>query len=1106
MNLKLITGVNNSGVISKAFDELANLSRDENKNFIVIVPEKFCMSVERQILKKLNKRAFTNIQVVTLSRMLKKMVTSDDGYLSSEAGTMVVKKIILDHINELVCFKKTARTHGFAKEMFDTISQLKNSDVKPEDYEKIANSPESSLNIKLIDIFKIYSEYENFIRDRYIDASDRFILLSKLIRESDYIKNSDIYVAGYSSMSRSGLEVLKSIIESSKSVTVACVDLSSQNNSYAFESEMLYSVRGIAEELNIRPVITRFNTEENGFIDHISKNLFSYPYSKMKIKSGVEFFEADSPKEEIGEIAKRILKLVYNGNRFNTIGVAVTNIDAYENIILDTFNDYGISCFIDKQDNLSSHPLTEFIMSAFQVVKKNYSADEFLIFVKNYFANLSSMEIAIFDNYITKYGISYNDFKKPFSISAEKNSEYEMVAESVRKKIIGLFSRFESKAISSKIAEDFSDALKLLFEDFDVFNNLDKLADTQNSYLDYKAANATTQVYEKFNEIIENLTNILKSTAISLDEYVSLLASGIAATKISFIPLKVDSVFVGSTSESKFFNTDYLFVAGATEGALPKVKDDCGIIVDREIEIMSDLAKKKIEPTIKTINKRERFKIFELLQSATKNICLSYPKFGFDGEENRAASTLIDFKKIFLTEDGKEFEIETKESYKQKYAYLSEADKAKEIAFCYPTRIVAEKELVKSVRDYRDNKAIDKNAMMSLYDVISSDVTSSFVRAIENINNDNKDYNVSLGSKLFFSHGKTSVSELESYFACPFKHFIDYGLRVKKREDSKIEALDIGNIMHKIAEEYVLVLTKNKNLNNGDAKKRALKLIDSILEAERLSFASNKYLAKPLRNEAIRMCDALYNQITSSNFIPTGEEVEFGKNKKYDGINLFDGVNIEGKIDRIDECGNYARVIDYKTGAIDLSAKETYYGRKVQLFAYLKAVESSKKRLVGAFYLPIKNKFISEVKGENYLSTYRLQGYFDDSEDIVKNMDTNLSFEHPVSNNINISISTSKENIEKNNFVLSRGNKKFVLQEADLKLVTDYVIDICRVAAYEIVSGFIKPSPIMDGNKIVCDYCDYKYNCGFNKDRDNPRKMSTDIDFSDFIKGNNNED
>ena len=303
MDMKLITGVTNDICSGKAFSELAQASRDQNKNFIVIVPEKLCMTVERIILKKLNKRAFTNIQVVTLSRMLKRMVSSDDGYISSEAGAMVVKKIILDHIDELVCFKKTAKTNGFAKQMFDTISELKNSDVKPEDYYSISSGFESSLNIKLIDIFKIYTEYENFIRDKYIDASDRFLLLSKLVRESDYIKNSEVYIAGYSSISKSGLEVIKSIIKTCKHTTIACVDLSSQNNSYAFESEMLNAMKQVAFDLDITPTILKVNSSPIGFVDHISKNLFSYPYSKMKITDEeipIDKFE-DYFVKEVGE-------------------------------------------------------------------------------------------------------------------------------------------------------------------------------------------------------------------------------------------------------------------------------------------------------------------------------------------------------------------------------------------------------------------------------------------------------------------------------------------------------------------------------------------------------------------------------------------------------------------------------------------------------------------------------------------------------------------------------------------------------------------------------------------------------------------------------------
>ena len=40
---------------------------------------------------------------------------------------------------------------------------------------------------------------------------------------------------------------------------------------------------------------------------------------------------------------------------------------------------------------------------------------------------------------------------------------------------------------------------------------------------------------------------------------------------------------------------------------------------------------------------------------------------------------------------------------------------------------------------------------------------------------------------------------------------------------------------------------------------------------------------------------------------------------------------MKGKIDRVDECGEYKRIIDYKTGDISSDLASVYYGKKIQL-------------------------------------------------------------------------------------------------------------------------------------------------------------------------------
>lgn len=1096
--MRIVRSATVSGALDRTIDLLSQRLGDTSKNFIVVVPEKFSMSIEKLLLKRTKKRALMNVQVVTLSRLLKKLSHGEENFISNEKGVMIVKKIILDNIDSLVCFKKTARTNGFASEIFETISGFKNSKILPSDYEKFSANVNKSLEIKLRDIFFLYQKYEEFILDSYIDAADRFSLLSRLIEKSQYIESSEVFFCGFSNISKVGEEVFESLVRKGKSAVFACSETHNQNNSYAFTSELFESLLSISSRIGVSPIIENAPSPKTRLARHLSANLFAHPFSRIEAQGEIDLFAARSVKEEIEYASENILKLVHSGARFRDFAIACSSLTEYENILIHTLGEYKIPFFLDRQEDLASHPLSEFLQAALQIVRKNYISNEVLIFVKNYFSGFGIERSSCFENYVIKYGINHDLFKREFSRrESREDPNFLRVAEAARGEFVQRLSGFEQLVKTAKTANEFVIATKKLFEDFDVKSGIENLSALQTEAGDFKRANSTDQAHGKIFEIFEGMEEFLGDAKISLEEFCSILSAGIASTKISFIPPTIDTIIVGDISTSKYFEIDHLFVIGCVEGRFPLVKDDCGILVDREIQIMSDLSKTKIEPTIRTINKREKFKVFELLQIPRKKLFMSFSTLWFDGNEVEASTSFRDVQKLFVGSDGNQIEV-----CKRDEDLIASEKRLDAMGFAHmiSNPDVGLKRIVDFVRRQRSNR-LDRyeDEYSSLFHVLNFK-NPSLVRSVLEEKAKESD-ELSNASKLFFPGGKTSISQLESFFACPFKHFSDYGLRLRDREDARIEAVDVGDIMHKIAENFVRDIAEISAMEGQKLSKRIFGIIDAVIESEKISSASNRYLVKPLRGEAERMCQALLHQYKNSAFKPIGEEVEFGAGKQRD-IPALDfekyGVRIEGKIDRIDACGNFSRVVDYKTGDVKLSPSETYYGRKIQLFVYLKAIEKFKNlRPVGAFYLPIKNIFVDEEKKQNFLSSYKLAGYVEDDDSIIRNMDTSLSLEKPVSDVISLSISASKENLKNQNFVLNR--KGNLLPSRMLSRITEYVHEISSIAIGEILAGYIKASPSKNGERLVCEYCEYKNFCGILQSPDSARVVESKISFESFV-------
>jgi ATP-dependent helicase/DNAse subunit B len=108
-----------------------------------------------------------------------------------------------------------------------------------------------------------------------------------------------------------------------------------------------------------------------------------------------------------------------------------------------------------------------------------------------------------------------------------------------------------------------------------------------------------------------------------------------------------------------------------------------------------------------------------------------------------------------------------------------------------------------------------------------------------------------LAKQLFAPPLHASVTRIEAFAACPFKHFARYGLELREREhEEAVSAIDLGNMYHHVLEKIVgTMLDEKKKWQDVPAERRKA-LIHSIaqevgqaLRGEiMLSSARNRYM------------------------------------------------------------------------------------------------------------------------------------------------------------------------------------------------------------------------------------------------------------------------
>ena len=129
---------------------------------------------EKELLSLSKNGAFANIYVYSFVRLINRLgFVSAEKTMSKQICILLLRKIIYDNYENLKCYKKTAKTIGFAEKMYETISQFKSSGVSVEDLKLSLATKAEALKAKLEDIVLLYEEYEKVLGEDHFDDLDK---------------------------------------------------------------------------------------------------------------------------------------------------------------------------------------------------------------------------------------------------------------------------------------------------------------------------------------------------------------------------------------------------------------------------------------------------------------------------------------------------------------------------------------------------------------------------------------------------------------------------------------------------------------------------------------------------------------------------------------------------------------------------------------------------------------------------------------------------------------------------------------------------------------------------------------------------------------------
>ncbi len=1014
----------------------------------VFCEDKFTLSLELAIAKKHG--GTFGVNVYSFNRFMHKFLPEDKKCLSQESCALVVKRLLLENKSDLTCFKNVYDPN-LASAVYELIAQLKSAKVTVSDITRARDESIGNLKRKLKDIALIFEKYEEFlVQNSLTDGNNRLYRLPDFFENDPEIKQTKVIIAGFPSLNKTLCEIFKALVKNAKEVCFAVV-AGDNKNLYTNET-FNFAMKEFAPEM-----------QEQKTFEVKQKLLDTLFVPGLKIEKPFEteaiyHFKAKNPNEEIEKIAKYVKKAVINGARYKDFALTCENVSNYELIVKRIFHDYEIPYFFDGKRNLGQHPLTRLTCAYIDVVRTNFDTEKVLTFVKNPLFCPDKNLADGFENYYISYAINRKTVKEPFAYEDKHVLEYEIL----RTKLCNVCTFLKSGLTFEQTVH----AIRKMIETLNAFELTEKLSSALENLNSEQLYAYNSQGKDGFEKVLTESVNLLGEQVFPLVEVKNIILSGMTACEVFLIPERNDCVFVGDFRSVKYGNYNTLFAMGLTSD-VPSSKLDTALLCDRDIDKMKS-CEVLVEPKIKEVNRRSRETACMALASFNNRLIVSYCTTGKDGKQLLPSESFERIKKVFCAPEATKRTVQSFEDL---------------LASDYLTNRCATLQFAKQVNFYKEGKEESRETFKgatAYYSVVKEKGESAQNEKVvldAFLNSANTEIGYYTEGVNYAEKG-LSATTIEGYFSCPYKNFLQRGLKLEEVKSSRIMSNDLGTMVHAVAEEFVKEANFNGDISDAIelASAKFEQIVGNVQYSRYLKSAEGRKSFELIKKECLRFCGDLFMGVKNSSFKPSKTEIAFGF-KGYPPIKIktkHGEKNVTGMVDRLDVFNKNMRIIDYKTGLVEEEdiEKNLYVGEKLQLFLYAKAFEN-KYKPVGVYYFPIADGFVKP----NESAVMSLKGRTIADVSVVRELDYSVTDDNLKGTFIDVSIKTNK----KGEF----SSKKLFTPE-QFTAFSNYATAVAGNALEEINDGVIVASP----SQGACVYCKFHGICGYDKTDNKTREVS----------------
>lgn len=1016
MALQFVVGPAGGGKSTWLYDMLLHeAGKHREKKYIVLVPDQFTLETQKALVRKGG--GILNIDVLSFHRLayrvFEEMPALQKTELEDMGKLMLLRSVFREQKKNLHYFRRGLRGTGFLDECKSFLCELMQYRIGEDDFDAMEQGvgEGSLMALKIRDIRLIYRAFQEKLGERYRVAEELVPQLTSVAASVGMLRGAVVVLDGFTGFTPAQYELLRELLVIGEDMYVSVTTDRTEKRGAVFSlsRQTITRLSKLARDSGVlirEPVMTGKGREHISFrladspeLSFLEGHLFAYDKAKFDMPvSSVSVVSCHRESEEAAYVAKSIYWLVEEGVcSYGDIAVVTSDTASYEQALRREMERLGIRYFMDYKKSIGANALAEYLLSFLHMYRRGFDYESTFRFLRSGLSPLSTEETDILENYVLARGRrGIRSYRQEWEYQVER-MDLVQVNQFREKFLASIDGTVRKLSGGKKTVREFTEIIYQLIVQNKLYEKVQERSRRWEDEGNVVLAGEYRRTYRLLIEMFDELVELLGKELISFREYEELLSAGISGGLVGFIPPAANQVTIGDVKRTRLNNVKVLFFMGVTDDRIPAGKGTPGILSEQERKKILEQGV-SLAPSPEEQALTEQFYMYLTLTKASEKLILTYAHIGEDGSSRRPAYLIAQICRMFpylkIQEDAADTSL-------------------KAVLGCDKGRTYFLRRLQSG--DFQNDRVFWELA--AWYERKEPGCISRLLHG-RGQGKAHSRLSMEMAEKLYGSELYGSVTRLEQFARCPYAFFLIYGLGLKEREQFQIGAVDYGNVFHALMEHFSHELGDRgwQDLSEEEALTLAGACADFVTDNYKGDMFHQSGRAEFMRERIKSISRAsvwgIWKQMQAGDFRQCFTEQSFSGRDGLESLKipLKDGkcLVLSGKIDRVDICetkdASLMKIMDYKSGGMDLDLCRVYHGLQLQLFTYMAAaMELYGERNPGSNPVPAALLYYrmedpevawkdetEEDRRNRILSALKCKGYIVDSQGVLEKLDSGL--------------------------------------------------------------------------------------------------------------------